>query len=163
MTKDQIHDIRGFLCDLIDTQRIHPMLLQIFCGASGRVDLVAERFKALCNTNGLRLVRILYRHNHLLIFRQCHSGAKERLIQCLVECLCNTKALTRGLHLRSKGNLRSAQLLKREYRHLDGNVISRRCKSRLIAKSADRISDNDLRCEIDNRNTGHLADVRHGS
>ena len=55
MTKDQIHDVRGFLCDLIDTQRIYPMLLQIFCGTSGRVDLVAERFKALCNTNGLRL------------------------------------------------------------------------------------------------------------
>ena len=139
------------------------MLLQILCSASCCVDFVAECLKTLCHTDSLRLIGILYRHNHLLVFRKLYTCSKECFVQCLIECLCDTQTLTGRFHLRSKADLCPTQFLKGEYRHLDCDIVCNRCKSRLIAQTADRVTDDHLGCQIYDRNTGNLTDVRHGS
>lgn len=92
-----------------------------------------------------------------------HSSSEECLIQSLIKCLGDTKALTDRLHFRSEGNLSSTKLLKGEYRHLDCKIACIRCKTRLKAKITDLCSKDYAGCQINDRNTGNLADIWYGS
>ena len=68
------------------------------------------------------------------MLRQLQSCALKGLVQSFIEGVCDTQALTGGLHLRAKADVCAADLLEGEYRHLDGNVISLLLQSRLVAK-----------------------------
>ena len=68
------------------------------------------------------------------MLRQLQSCALKGLVQCLVEGICDTQTLTGGFHLRSKADIRAADLLKGEYRHLDGDVVCLLLQTRLVAK-----------------------------
>ena len=113
--------------------------------------------------NGLALVRILHGDDHLLVFGQIHARSKERLVESFIEGLRNTQTLTCGFHFRSQADLGAPDLLKGEYRHLDGKIVCLRLKSRLIAKLPDGLADNDLCGKIHDRDTRYLADIRHGT
>ena len=97
------------------------------------------------------------------MLRQIHACSKEGFIKRLIKGLCNTQALTGGFHFRSQTDLCSPDFLKGEYRHLNGKIICFRLQSRLIAKLLDRLSDDHLCRQIHNRNSCHLADIRHGT
>ena len=101
VSQDQVHNGRGFLRDLVDLSRLHTCLIQSSCGTSGSVDGVSQLFEASSDFNGFSLIRILYGDDHVLILGQFYTCSQECLIQCLVEALGNTQALTGGLHLRS--------------------------------------------------------------
>ena len=163
VAEDQVHQVRGRLLDLVGADRIDAVLVQGFRGISRRIDLVAESLESLCDRNDILFILILYGDDHVFIFRQVDSGAEECFVKSLVEGLCNTKALTGGFHLRSKGDICAADLLEGEYRHLDGNVICLSLQSRLVAKLADRVAEDDFRCQRHDRDSGYLADVWHGT
>ena len=163
VAEDQVHQVRGRLLDLVGADRIDAVLVQGFRGISRRIDLVAESLESLCDRNDILFILILYGDDHVFVFRQVDSGAEECFVKSLVEGLCNTKALTGGFHLRSKGDICAADLLEGEYRHLDGNVICLSLQTRLVAKLADRVAEDDFRCQRHDRDSGYLADVRHGT
>ena len=64
-----------------------------------------------------------YRIGDIFVLRQIDACSKEGFVQGLIKGLCNTKALTGGFHFRSKADVGTADLLKGEYRHLDGKMF----------------------------------------
>ena len=85
-------------------------------------------------------------------------------VQCFVEVLGNTKTLTGRFHFRSKTDLCSTQFLKGEYRHLDCNIICLRLQvPARIPSSCDCLTKDHFGCQIYDRNTCYLADIRYGT
>ena len=126
MSQNQIHDRGRFLGNLIYLARLYSGFIQCSRRASGSVNDIAKLLKAACHLDGLPLVRVFHRNNHLFMLRETHARAEKRLVERLVKGLCNAKALTGGLHFRPKADLRTPDLLKGKYRHLDGKIVRRR-------------------------------------
>ena len=159
MAQNQIQNIGGFLLQLSGQTHGDICLHERSCGTLGGVDTVAQRLKALRNLHCFFLILVPDGHDHIFILGQTDACAQERLVKGLVEGFCNTQTLTGGFHLRSQADVRAADLLEGEYRHLHRVVICLRLKARLIAQILNLITQNHLGSQRYNRNTGYLTDI----
>ncbi len=159
MTEDQVHDCRRLLLDLIDLFCLDARVIQSLRRAARRIDRVAERLKTPSDLDRLALVRILHRDDHAPVPGQVDPGAEKRFVQRLVKGFCDAKTLPCGLHLRSEADLGAPDLLEGEHGHLDCDIVRLLLQPWLIPELPDRLSDDDLRGEIHDRDPCHLADV----
>ena len=138
---------------------MNACLLKNFGSSQSSEDPVADLLKAAGHIDDVLFVLIPDGDDHVLVFRKVDACSKEGLVESLVEGLCDTQTLTGGFHLRSKADICAADLLKGEYRHLDGDVICFLLKSRCVAKLLDLLAQDHFRCQRNDGDTGYLADV----
>ena len=125
--------------------------------------MVSDLFKSSSDLYCICMILITNCHDHILEFWKFDSCSKECFIKSFIKCLCNTQTLSCGLHLRSKADICTADLLKGEYRHLDCYIICLRLKSRCITKFFDLLSDDHLRSKRYNRDSCYLTDIRNST
>ena len=125
--------------------------------------MVSDLFKSSSDLYCICMILITNCHDHILEFWKFDSCSKECFIKSFIKCLCNTQTLSCGLHLRSKADICTADLLKGEYRHLDCYIICLRLKSRGISKFFDLLSDDHLRSKRYNRDSCYLTDIRNST
>jgi hypothetical protein len=161
VAKDQVHQVRRRLLQLVGTCYLDSVLSQYACSTSCCKDTVALSLETFCDRNDILFILIFYSDDHLFVLRKTDSGSDEGFVKSLVKGFCNTKALTCGFHLRSEADICTSDLLKGEYRHLDRKVLCFLLKSRCIAQLFDLAAKDDSCCKRNDRNSGYLADVRY--
>ena len=163
MSQHQVQKIRRFLLQLADCDGLYACCIQSLGSSLCGKDLIADIGKSSGNGDHLFLILIPYSDNHVLIFGKLDARALECLVKGLIKGFCNTQALAGGLHLRPQVNVCTADLLKGEYRHLDGIIICLRLQTGGIAQLADGMAADDLGGQRYNGDSRYLADIGHST
>ena len=121
--------------------------------------MVSDLLKSSSDLYCICMVFIADCHDHVFMLRKLDSSSDKCFVKCFIKCLRNSKTLSCRLHLRSKADISSADLLKGEYRHLNRYIISFRLKSRCVTKIFDLLSCDNLCCQWNDRDTCYLTDI----
>ena len=94
--------------------------------------------------------------------RVLHLERTERLLEGLLERAADRHRLTDGLHLRAEMRIRRRELLEREARHLDDDVVERRLEAArrlardVVLKLVERVADREKRRDLRDREARRL-------
>ncbi len=160
---DQINNIMLVHSNFMSSNGRNLMIIKIFRRTLCCINRPAQIIKSLGNRKDFGLITVLDRNNNAAILDHMRSGAVKRLDQRLIIGAGNSKNFTGGFHFGSQVDISTMNFLKREDRHLDGNVIMRFLKAILIAHLRQCVSEEGAHCQRHNRDSGDFADIRNRS